>query len=158
MRDSPLCLDVKNPLSDYEVREKIILDPSQYIESEEGDREPPCHFALRWEGNKKRSVMEVLNEDQTKTALKKKNKQSELPRDLTENDSGSFVPVLALECRGLEPYAFRPHGGEFSVMSLGGMEFSPESIDLSEGDWADYDEENGISVSITDFQSKFVAV
>jgi len=158
MQETQLCIDLKNPLSDYEVREKIILDSSQYLQSDDDEREPPCHFALRWEGNKKRSVIEVLKTDQVKTALKKKNKQSEIPRELTENDSGTFVPILALECRGLEPYAFHPHTGEFSVTSLGGMEFSPDTIDLSDGDWADYDEENDLSVSISDFEAKFVAV
>ena len=158
IKDSPLCLDVKNPLSDFEVRERIVLDTAQYLESDEHDREPACHFALKWEGSKKRSVIEVLTADQAKTALKKKNKLSEIPRDLTENDSGSFVPVLALECRGLEPFAFHPKGGEFSAVSVGGMEFSEETVDLSDGDWADYDEENNMSVSISDFQAKFIAV
>jgi hypothetical protein len=149
---------VRNPLSDFEVREKIILDTGRYLDSDLDDREPPCNFALRWEGNKKRCVIEVLNGDQAKTALKKKNRTSELPRAFTENDSGSFIPVLALECRGLEPYAFHAKGGEFSLVSLGGMEFSQDNVDLSEGDWADYDEENGISVSVSNFQAKFIAV
>ena len=34
------------------------------------------------------------------------------------------------------------------------MQFDVEDVDLSD-DWADYDTENDIAVSITEFQSKF---
>jgi len=140
------------------------LETTQYLESEEEEmnhnsmtREPPGHFALRWEGNKRRGVMEVLDIDQVKLLLKKKNKLHEVPRDkLTEDDSGSFVPVLALECRGLKPYAFHPRGGEFVVVSTGGFRFPIGAIDLSSGDWTDYDEENGTPVSVTNFEAKFI--
>jgi hypothetical protein len=163
IKDSLLCLDVRNPISEFEVREQIVLETSQYVERMEEEkihnantREPPCHFALRWEGDKKRALIEVLNMDQVKNILEKKNKLHELPRDyLTEDDSGSFVPVLALECRNLEPYAFHPRGGEFSVVSTGGFRFEPTTVDVSTGDWTEYDEENGISVSLCNFQAKF---
>jgi len=41
----------------------------------------------------------------------------------------------------MEPYAFHPLGNEFKVISEGGVVFE-EDVDLSEGDWAEYDEEN----------------
>jgi hypothetical protein len=163
VHDSLLCLDVRNPISEYEVRENIVLETTQYIESEKEEmnhnsttREPPGHFAIRWEGNKRRGVMQVLNIEQVKAVLQKKNKLQELPRDLTEDDSGSFVPVLALECRGLEPTAFHPRGGEFNVVSSGGFQFPAKAIDLSNGDWIEYDDENGIPVSLTNFEAKFI--
>ena len=94
--------------------------------------------------------------------LKKKGKKGgggevDVPRDITSDDSGEYVPVLAMECRGLEPYAFHPMGNEFKVISEGGAVFD-DDVDLSEGDWADYDEENNCSVSINEFESKIVAV
>jgi hypothetical protein len=159
-----LCISVKNPLSDFEKREKIILSTDQYMEQEENSREPPCHFALKWEGSKKRSTIEVLvDEATTKSALKKSggghkkgDRSRNTPRDLTATDSGGdYVPVLALECRGVEPYAFHPISDEFIVTSEGGTMFN-EGVDLSEGDWADYDAENDMSVSISNFQSKFI--
>lgn len=156
-----ICISVKNPLSDFEIREKIIVSTEQYIEQEENSREPPCHFALKWEGSKKRSTIEVLLDDATaKSALKKSggNKKSSRnnPRDVVATDSGGdFVPVLALECRGIEPYAFHPINDEFIVTSEGGTIFD-DGVDLSDGDWADYDAENDLSVSISNFQSKFV--
>ena len=159
-----ICLSVKNPLSDFEVREKIVLNTAEHVEQEENTREPPCHFALKWEGSKKRSTIEVLDEAAAKAALKKSGKKSKggkggssVPREVTANDSGEYVPVLALECRGIEPYAFHPMSDEFVITSEGGTTFN-EGIDLSDGDWADYDADNDISVSISNFQSKFVAV
>jgi len=44
---------------------------------------------------------------------------------------------------------------EFILTSEGGTVFS-EGIDLSDGDWADYDADYDASISISNFQSKFV--
>mmetsp|Transcript_50887 Transcript_50887/g.99554 ORF Transcript_50887/g.99554 Transcript_50887/m.99554 type:complete len:175 (+) Transcript_50887:88-612(+) len=150
--DANLCLDVKNPLSDYETREKVVLQSSVLIEPPENSREKACHFAIKWEGSKKRSTM-VLVDAADKMFKGKKNDGR--PRDLDGSvDSGVFVPVAAFECRGVEPTRFRPMEGELVVTSEGGAVFA--DVDVSEGDFADYDDENDISVSITDFESKFV--
>lgn len=152
-------ISVRNPLSDFEVREKVVINPSEHVEQEENSREPPCHFAIKWEGSHKRSTVEVLDSAATKAALKKagkkgKNTTEHLPRDFTADDSGEWVPMLALECRGVEPYAFHAMGEEFVVTSEGGAKFESD-IDLSEEDWADYDEENDTAVSISNFEAKF---
>ena len=90
--DANICLSVKNPLSDFEKREKIVVDPEQIIEPE--GREGESHFVIRWEGNKKRCSLKILNKDQVKTALKKKKGVNDkIPRDLTGDDV-DFVPVL----------------------------------------------------------------
>jgi len=158
--DAELCISVKNPLSDYEVRERVTLRLSEHVEQEdENSREPPCHFALKWDGAKKRSTLTVLTEAEAKAATKKKSGKGKIavnmPRELNSDDSGEWVPVLALECRGLEPYAFHPLSDEFLITSQGGVKFQ-EGVDLSEGDWGDYDAENDSAVSISDFQSKFI--
>ena len=57
----------------------------------------------------------------------------------------------------MEPYAFHPLGNEFKVVSEGGAEFE-QDVDLSEGDWAEYDEENDAAVGVNEFESKIVAV
>jgi len=139
-KDSNLSIDLRNPLSDFEVREKVVVNPTETVEQEEGAREPPHHLSLKWEGSKKASILTILNEAEAKSALKKK-KKVEPPRDYSSDDSGSWVPMLAVECRGVEPTAFNPMGDEFVVTSTGGKEFR-EDVDLSEGDWADYDDEN----------------
>ncbi len=165
-KDVNICIDVMNPLSGEETREKVVIDPTELIE-DENSKEPPYHFGLSWEGSKKKSVLTVLDADSLKATLKKTSKKGKkakgggedprMPRAYTSDDNEAFVPILALECRGLEPYAFHPMGGEFLVESEGGMVFEGEDVDLSEGDWADYDGDNDISVSISDFESKFEA-
>jgi hypothetical protein len=163
---SSLCFTVKNPLSNYETREKIIVNTAEHVEQEdENSREPSCHFALKWEGAKKRSTLTVLTEAEAKTAMKKSSSSKKgkanpnVPREMTAEDSGgenNWVPILAMECRGLEPTHYFPAtSDEFVVMSEGGTTFT-EDIDLSEGDWGDYDADHDASVSVSDFESKFI--
>lgn len=162
--DARFCIDVKNPVSDYEVREKVVIDPTQFVEQEEGAREPPHHFSIKWEDSKKASVVTFLSPDGVKTALKKKKGKSSkgkedpcMIRSVTAEDSNEFVPIAAFETRGVEPYAFHPMGGEFVVESEGGQKFDGDDVDFSD-DWADYDADNDIAVSVTDFASKFESI
>jgi Eukaryotic protein of unknown function (DUF866) len=155
-KDSNLCVSVRNPLSDFETREKVVFNPSETVDQDEGARQSPHHLSIKWEGNKKACILECLDENAAKTALKKK-KSKDTPRDLTEDDSGRWVPVLAMECRGLEPYAFHSMGGEFVVTSQGGKVFT-EDVDLGEGDWAEYDEENDAAVSLSAIEFKIDSV
>lgn len=157
-KDENLRLSVKNPLSDFECRDKIIVNPTDFVEQDDNSREPDHNFALTWEGSKKKSTLTVLTTEQAKTILKKK-KGAVLPKDnYSAEDSGHFVPILAVECRGLEPSAFFPMGQEFTATSEGGFEFDAEAVDLSEGDWADYDADNDLAVSISDIEFKWEAV
>jgi hypothetical protein len=155
IKDAPFCISVKNPLSDYEVREKVVVDRSETVEQDEGAREPPHHFQLKWEGSKKQSTLTVVDEAAIKTALKKK-KNVETPRDYTADDSGEWVPIVAVECRGLEPTAFIA-GNDFIVTSTGGVEFS-QDVDFSEGDWGEYDEDHDAAVSVTDVEFKWESI
>jgi len=97
-----------------------------------------CHLAIKWPGGKKQSSLSILDVD--KPVLK-----------YTEEDSGQWKVVLALECRGLEPVAWQPRA-DFAVTSLGGKRW--ESVDLSELDWSDYDEDNDMPLSITSLECK----
>jgi len=153
------CFSVKNPLSDFETREKIVVDSSEFVEQDESSRDSPCHFQIRWEGAKKFSTMTILTEAEAKTALKKaKKKKFEefLPRPLTDSDNGEFVPVLIIEARGVEPYGFHPLGNEFIVKSEGGAEFA-EDVDLTD-DWADYDEEHDAPIGVNELESDFISI
>lgn len=163
-----LCFSVKNPLSDYETRDKIVFNPSETLDQDESDRDTPHHFALKWEGSKKYSTLTVLSVDEAKSVMKKLSKkggkkgradeEKSIPREITNDDSGgNYVPVLAMECRGLEPYAFHILGNEFKVTSVGGTVFD-EDVDLSDGDWGEYDEEYDAAVGVNDFASKIITV
>jgi hypothetical protein len=156
-----LCFDIRNSAYESETREKIVVDPTSFVDHEEGAREPPHHFAVKWEGSKKPSVLTVLSAEELKTALKKKKgkhiNKKYMIRTLTPDESDEFVPIAAFETRGIVPYAFHPMGGEFIVKSDGGHVFEGDEIDVSD-DWCDYDDENDIALSISEFTSKFEAV
>jgi Eukaryotic protein of unknown function (DUF866) len=154
-KDDDLCISVKNPLSDYEVREKVILNPSVLLEPEENSRSDPCHLSLKWEGNKKPCALTVLTEQEVKTTLKKKSLKKEYqPADYTE--SGTWQPILCCECRGLEPTTYYP-GSEFTIKSTGGTSFT-EDIDLSDTDWTEYDADHDVPVALSQIEFKWEAV
>ena len=162
VKSTNLCVSVRNPLSHDETREKIVFNPSAALEQEDGDREPAHHFRLKWDGSKKWATIVALDEAGSRSALKKrkgkgKKNDADVPRSVTPEDGGEYVPVLAMECRGLEPYAFHPLGNEFRVVSEGGVVFE-EDVDLSDGDWGDYDEENDAAVGVNDFETKIISV
>jgi hypothetical protein len=154
-----LRISVKNPQNDYEVRDNVVFNPSDPVEQDEGAREPPHHLALKWEGSKKASILQVLDAKEAASALKKNTKKGKgkpllTPRAYTGDDSGNWVPLLAMECRGLEPYAFHPMSGEFFITSEAGTKFE-EDIALGEGDWADYDAEVDLPIALDGIEFKF---
>lgn len=66
-------------------------------------------------------------------------------------DSGNFKTILGLECRGLELIKYCP-GEDYIVESSEGGIF--ECVDLTDGDWTEYDEKNDLSVSIMNFEHR----
>lgn len=146
-----------NPLSGDEIRENVVFCPSETVEQEEGAREPPHHFTLKWEGSKKPSILQCLDAKEAASALKKKKYKGEKPRVYSGDDSGGWVPLLCMECRGLEPYAFQPMKDEFIITSEGGYRFD-EEIELGEREWADYDADNDVPVSLEEIEFKFESV
>mmetsp|Transcript_35627 Transcript_35627/g.85967 ORF Transcript_35627/g.85967 Transcript_35627/m.85967 type:complete len:209 (-) Transcript_35627:28-654(-) len=138
--------------------------------------ERPHNFAMKWDGCGTRATIRVLgadstlvdhidNEDRIENRRKKKSNvgtTSEHDRALSQlrsmkgdTDDGTMVPMLALDCDGLEPYAFHPLGGdgEFTAVSKHGKVY--ENVDLSRGgDWSEYDLSTG-SVSVTNFVGSF---
>jgi Eukaryotic protein of unknown function (DUF866) len=154
-KDEDLCITVKNPLSDYEIREKVIINPSVLLEPEENSRSDPSHLSLKWDGNKKPCTFTVLTDQEVKTTLKKKSLKKEFqPGDYTE--SGMWQPILCCECRGLEPTTYYP-GNEFVITSSGGTIFT-DDIDLSDSDWTDYDAEHDVPVALSQIEFKWEAV
>jgi Eukaryotic protein of unknown function (DUF866) len=166
-----ICISVRNPLDVNEVRQRIVIDLGSLIEPqvEEHERhrsENPHHIALKWnQGESKRATVRVLdrsshksNESTTTTKSKHNhdnyNDTIQKLRHVTSDDNGrNFVPFLAMECDGLEPYEFHPTGSEFRVTIQGGQIL--DGIDLVDGsDWTYYDLSTG-SASITNLVSKF---
>lgn len=59
-----------------------------------------------------------------------------------------------LDCRGVEPVELSPRAGWLVESAENGQKF--EDVDLSEDDWADYDQKNKVSVGIYEFESNFI--
>ncbi|CAO3675053.1 unnamed protein product [Umbelopsis ramanniana] len=64
-----------------------------------------------------------------------------------------FVKMAVLDCRGMEPVGFDPRAGWTALGAESGTKF--DDIDLTEGDWADYDEKAGEPVGISNIESNF---
>lgn len=67
---------------------------------------------------------------------------------------GKFKSIVSFDCRGIEPIEFSPRSGWIAKAINSGQIF--EDIDLSEDDWADYDEKNNQSIGISEFKSQFI--
>ena len=75
------------------------------------------------------------------------------------DQNAAFKTIAVFECRGLELHQFFP-GNNFNAKSLisdaiFGQE-SGEAIDLTEGDWAGYDENEEEEVGIFEFKSQMI--
>eukprot|EP00543_Licmophora_paradoxa_P002283 CAMPEP_0202448578 /NCGR_PEP_ID=MMETSP1360-20130828/7387_1 /ASSEMBLY_ACC=CAM_ASM_000848 /TAXON_ID=515479 /ORGANISM="Licmophora paradoxa, Strain CCMP2313" /LENGTH=71 /DNA_ID=CAMNT_0049066225 /DNA_START=811 /DNA_END=1027 /DNA_ORIENTATION=- len=66
----------------------------------------------------------------------------------------TLYPFWRLSAVVLSLTHFMDLGDEFLVESESGNVFGND-VDLSEGDMADYDEENDASVSVSEFEAKF---
>lgn len=80
-------------------------------------------------------------------------------------DNNQFKTIVAFDCRGLEPVDFEPRDGwqaqgykedEDGDGKATSTTFS--DIDLSDKEWADYDDKSGESTVISEFEVKFVVV
>lgn len=152
--DTDLCISIRNPMSDYEVRENVLINIAEYLESD---------FNINWEDNSSTiPCLRVLTPSQAKTALKKHLKRNKggdefQPRPYTSADSGNFLPILMVECRGMEPYALTVGTTEFVVTADSGALFD-ENVHVPEGDWADYDEEADAPVALSEVEFKWQSV
>lgn len=66
---------------------------------------------------------------------------------------GSFQTIVEFDCRGLEPVMFSPREGWVVKAIDNGQIF--EDVDLTEGEWIEYDEKLKESVRVYDLEFKF---
>ncbi|THX20981.1 DUF866-domain-containing protein [Aureobasidium pullulans] len=70
----------------------------------------------------------------------------EAPKAYAQNDTPKSQKIIEIDCRGLEFVEFKPDG-EWKVTGIdSNTKF--DAIDLTEGDWYDYDEKASEEVSI----------
>ena len=143
-------IDVKHGQSD-EVREKVTIDAEDSVDLE-GSR-GTANLVLKFADAAEKANCSILSADDFKTKFKNKKKQLELmPRAIT---SEAWTPFLAFEARGLDVSRVHVNGDNFDLVDSKGTKFRP---DLSEPDWADYDADNDLPVSITNFETKVEVV
>ncbi|KAK7310736.1 hypothetical protein RJT34_08432 [Clitoria ternatea] len=86
--------------------------------------------------------------DGTVTMIQGKGK----PLTQETSQSGKFSPMMLFDCRGYEPVDF-VFGTGWKVESLEGTKF--ENVDLSSGEFAEYDEKGECPVMISNLRATF---
>mmetsp|Transcript_103987 Transcript_103987/g.291320 ORF Transcript_103987/g.291320 Transcript_103987/m.291320 type:complete len:211 (-) Transcript_103987:43-675(-) len=184
--DADLCFSVRHPIDQSEVRERIVIDRTAYEEPVDGGAnitstsdsrvhhhahgrtnkhhhpkhaEAPCHFALKWPGATQRSTIRVIDpavESVEDHGKKSKKKMPDLALQITADDSGRRVALLALDCEDIEPFAFHLLGNELVVTNTAGETFDSDLEWTSTGkdtmEWSAYDLASG-TTRITDFRA-----
>ncbi|VDB99708.1 unnamed protein product [Peniophora sp. CBMAI 1063] len=75
------------------------------------------------------------------------------PKAYSADANGQFAPFLILDCRGLEFIDFDPRGIWTAKGSESGTPFT--EVDLSDGEWVDYDEKAALPVGVSQVESKW---
>lgn len=76
------------------------------------------------------------------------------PYTAEDSEKSAFVPLVLLDCRGMEPKEYLPKDGWCAQGAESGTKFT--SIDLSDGDYSEYDEKAGASVGVYGISSEVV--
>jgi len=131
-----LQLDIENEGSER----KTVTVSSTDVEELEGSR-GDANFVVRWAKGAPQAYVKMVPVKKCDGTYKAEN-------------SGQLVTLLGLECRGLTVTKWHVGAGDFDATSVGGTNFN--GIDLTDSDWADYDDQNGndMSVSVTAFECK----
>nr|CDS26990.1 protein of unknown function DUF866 eukaryotic [Hymenolepis microstoma] len=72
----------------------------------------------------------------------------------TSDDSGQLRPIVRFNCNGLEPVEFSIRDG-WRVTSSSINETVFSDVDLSPGEWTDYDDNSGVCLEIMEIQTQF---
>jgi len=75
------------------------------------------------------------------------------PQPYTADANGQLAPLVVIECRGLEFVGFDPSGIWKCVGVDSGTLF--REVDLSEGEWVDYDEKAALPVGVSAIESQW---
>ncbi|GMI55684.1 hypothetical protein ScalyP_jg4048 [Parmales sp. scaly parma] len=153
-------ISVQHPQDDSQTRSDVILSCANDVEMhvQHGDGFENVAFNMSWEQKTKPASCVVCDAATVKKALPKKCKNAGdyTVRDYTEDDSGSFVPVLAVDFSGMEPTSFTPADcEEFEVTTIGGKKFTSDLVAFDD-DWCEYDDENDESVSVQEIEFQWV--
>ncbi|KAH7104305.1 DUF866-domain-containing protein [Auriculariales sp. MPI-PUGE-AT-0066] len=79
--------------------------------------------------------------------------ESEPLKAYTMDSNGNFAPLVTLDCRGLEFIGFDPRGNWKCTGVEKGTKFA--EVDLTEGEWTDYDEKAHVPVSVMNIECRW---
>ncbi|KAL7065738.1 hypothetical protein ACR3K2_38180 [Cryptosporidium serpentis] len=131
------CIDIEQSAGPL-TKNRITIDPNEKIPIE--NSRGTANYVMKWDGDKRYSTIRLI-ELKGITKMKYYN-----------TDNGNFVPIIAFECRGLNPTKWNPTFG-YNVNCISGKSFI--NIDLQENEWCEFDEEANESVGIYNIQSEF---
>lgn len=134
-------LDVQNDSS--EVREGITVSSLDEHELE-GSR-GTANFVMRFNKGDQQSYLKL------EKLVPKKHGDG----IVTAAKSGTWVTVAVLEARGLEPTKFH-RSVDFDVKSSGDKACVFDDADFADGDWAEYDADADISVTVSNIEYRVV--
>ena len=134
-------LDVQNDSS--EVREAITVSSLDEHELE-GSR-GTANFVMRFNKGDQQSYLKL------EKLVPKKHGDG----IVTAAKSGTWVTVAVLEARGLEPTKFH-RSVDFDVKSSGDKDCVFDDANFADGDWADYDADADISVTVSNIEYRVV--
>ncbi|EOD04711.1 hypothetical protein EMIHUDRAFT_67955 [Emiliania huxleyi CCMP1516] len=86
-----------------ETREGVVMDPEEARRTATAG-DGVANFALKFPGDKRQSYVKFLAPGEKHKELEKHKLRAQTA------DDGDLVPVLAMECRGLEPIKWHPTG------------------------------------------------
>ena len=134
-----LQLDVENEAGERKTGVTVSSTDSEELEGSRGD----ANFVMRWAKGAQQAYIKIVPVKKVDGTYKADN-------------TGKLVTLLGLECRGLTVTKWHI-GADFDATSVGGTIFN--GVDLSENEWADYDDQNGndASVAIMAFEYKIEA-
>ena len=123
-------LDVKQG-GGAEERKGVVIDPEDWSDVA-NTKDTKANFVMKFDkADKQQSYLNVV---QIKGVT----------RPQTAEDTG-MVPLIAFECRGLEPVRWTPTG-PYCGSAEGGASW--DNIDLKNEDWCEYDEKLDIPVGV----------
>jgi hypothetical protein len=136
--------DVKQGAGSEE-RNGVVIDPDEEHEVP-NTKGTSCNFLIKFPGDKQHSYAKVLAPDDT--SLKKVKIRAQTA------DDNQMVPLVAFECRGLEPVRWHPVG-PYCAETEGGKVY--DEVNFVEGDdWCEYDEASETSMTVgTDIEYEF---
>lgn len=129
--------------------------PNWHLISQDEVVDLPCgqaHFLYKCKCCSRENSLSILPSNQVNS--KDKSKKVTIDTVYTDADEDKFKTIISFDCRGLELTGFEPRDG-WAVVS-GKKTFV--DVDLTEKDWCEYNDLDGVPVEINNIEYNFVPI